>query len=208
MAEPTSYAIGVPARCADGICGRVKQVVVDPVTATVTHLVVEPEHREGLGRLVPVRQVEAGPDGVTLPYRMDEFDRLPRAEVTKFLPQAQGLYGYSPEQMLLWPSFGGNVSVPVTETSLPAHEVGIGRGDTVSATDGHIGHVDGLVVDPTSHHVTHVVLQEGHLFGEKDVAIPMSAVHKVGEDTIQLSLSKQEVKDLPAVEFHRAAHAR
>ena len=58
----------------------------------------------------------------------------------------------------------------------------------------------GLVIDSSSHHVTHVLLQEGHLWGRKDVAIPIGAVTGI-DDGIQLRLSKQEVQDLPAVDI-------
>jgi sporulation protein YlmC with PRC-barrel domain len=78
--------------------------------------------------------------------------------------------------------------------------VEVRRGDRVEATDGSIGRIQGLVVDPKDHQVTHVLLQEGHLWGRKDVAIPIKAVSRVG-DTIQLGISKQEVQDLPPVDF-------
>ena len=52
--------------------------------------------------------------------------------------------------------------------------------------------------DPASHHVTHVLLQEGHLWGRKEVAIPISAVTRT-DDGIRLSLTKQQVQDLPPV---------
>ena len=45
-----------------------------------------------------------------------------------------------------------------------------------------------------------MLLQEGHLWGRKDVAIPIKAVSRVGE-TIRLNISKQEVQDLPPVDF-------
>ena len=72
----------------------------------------------------------------------------------------------------------------------------------VHASDGHIGQVEGLVIDPDSHRVTHVVLQEGHLWGRKDVAIPISTVTRVA-DHIEVSLSKQQVQDLPPVDIDR-----
>jgi NADH:ubiquinone oxidoreductase subunit D len=58
MADATLFTIGAEARCRDGYCGEVIRVVMDPLTRTVTHLVVEPEHRQGLGRLVPLELVE------------------------------------------------------------------------------------------------------------------------------------------------------
>jgi sporulation protein YlmC with PRC-barrel domain len=78
--------------------------------------------------------------------------------------------------------------------------VAVSRGEQVHATDGDIGRVQGLVIDPASHHVTHVLLQEGHLWGRKEVAIPVSAVTGA-DDGIQLKISKQEVQDLPGVDI-------
>src|SRR5438045_4183547 len=69
-------------------------------------------------------------------------------------------------------------------------------GEPVHAVDGEIGRVAGLRVDPGSHRVTHVLLQEGHLWGRKDVVIPASAVTKV-EGGIWLNLTKEQVEALP-----------
>jgi sporulation protein YlmC with PRC-barrel domain len=79
--------------------------------------------------------------------------------------------------------------------------VEVRRGEHVHATDGHIGRVQGLVIDANNHHVTHVLLQEGHLWGRKEVAIPIRAVIGV-DDGIQLNITKQQVQDLPPVDIH------
>ena len=105
--------------------------------------------------------------------------------------------------MLSWPYFGGNVSPPVTVDTLPVGEVAVRRGEPVHATDGPIGHVQGLVIDAGSRQVTHVLLQEGHIWGRKEVAIPIAAVIDV-EAGIELNLTKQEVEDLPAVGIARS----
>jgi len=86
----------------------------------------------------------------------------------------------------------------VTYDSVPRGEVEVRRGEPVHATDGQIGRVEGLVVDPGNHQVTHVLLQEGHLWGSKEVAIPIGAVTGA-QDGVQLSISKQQVADLPPV---------
>jgi sporulation protein YlmC with PRC-barrel domain len=78
--------------------------------------------------------------------------------------------------------------------------VEVRRGEDVHASDGHIGQVRGLVIDPGSNRVTHVLLREGHLWGRKDVAIPISAVTRAA-DHIEVSLSKQQVQDLPPVDI-------
>ena len=59
-----------------------------------------------------------------------------------------------------------------------------------------------LVVDPSDHHVTHILLDEGHLWGKKRVAIPISAVKRVGA-IIRLNLTKDEVRG-PATGRHRS----
>jgi sporulation protein YlmC with PRC-barrel domain len=203
VAETTPFTIGVVARCTDRICGRVTQVVLNPIDNEVTHLIVEPEHREGRGRLVPVERVSSSGAEVNLGCTSAEFDELEIAEDVRFLPGSEGFYGYDAEQALLWPYFGANTSLPVTVDTLPVGEVAVERDDEVHATDGRIGHVEGLVVDSRSHHATHLLLKEGHLFGRKEVAIPIAEVTSVGNGCIQLSLSQGEVEDLPAVDFRR-----
>ncbi len=88
----------------------------------------------------------------------------------------------------------------VTYHKVPAGEVEVRRGERVHASDGPIGRVRGLVVDPSDHQVTHVLLDEGHLWGKKEVSIPISSVAKV-DDGVRLSLSKAEVGDLPPVDI-------
>jgi len=198
-----SFTLGVIARCSDGVCGHVTQVVFDPIDDKVTHLIVEPEHRQGLGRLVPVEWAEPHSDAVDLSCTSEDFDALEIVEQVRFLPGVEG-QEYEPEDMLLWPYFGGNAPGPVVVDTLPLGEVAVQRGEEVHASDGRIGEVEGLVVDGGSRHVSHVLLKEGHLFGRKQLAIPIATVESVGEDGIRLSITKQEVDDLPAVDVRRA----
>jgi sporulation protein YlmC with PRC-barrel domain len=216
MTQPTQFTIGAEVSCTDGVCGEVRRVVVDPVARAVTHLVVEPKRRTGLGRLVPLGLVGAASDGIRLDCTLAEFDQLEAAEETEFLPGASGYGAYSPGQALLWPYYGlglggglgvgmvggvglGNVPLPVTYDKIPLDEVEVRRGERVHAADGEIGRVQGLVIDASDHHVTHVLLQEGHLWGRKEVAIPISAVTGI-DDGIRLSIVKQQVQDLPPVD--------
>jgi sporulation protein YlmC with PRC-barrel domain len=203
MPGTEEFLIGTEATCTDGVCGELRQVVINPVARTITHIVIEPKHREGLGRLVPLEIVDASPAEIRLACTMAEFNKLPHAEDIHFLPGSEALNEYPPGQALIWPYFGlsvGNVSPPVTTDTLPAGEVAIHRDEHVHATDGDIGQVQGLVVDPRNHHATHVLLQEGHLWGRKQVAIPISAVASV-QDGILLNIDKQAVQDLPPVDL-------
>lgn len=216
MAQPVPFMIGAKASCTDGPCGTVIRVVVDPVKQAVTHLVVEPTHRQGLGRLVPLDLVEATAGEVRLKCTLAEFARLDSAEDTQFIPGSAGYGAYGPAQVVAWPYYGlGGAGVPgdlVAGTSetvvydmVPLGEVEVRRGAAVHATDGSIGHVQGLVIEPRGHHVTHVLLQEGHLWGRKQVAIPIKAVTAVDDDGIRLNIAKQDVEDLPPVNVDHLA---
>jgi sporulation protein YlmC with PRC-barrel domain len=187
-------------------------VVVDPVARTVTHLVVEPRHRVGLGRLVPLDLVDATAGKIRLHCTLAEFEKLDSAEETEFVPGTYGYADYGPEQVISWPYYGlggggvsgdalGGISQTATYDTIPLGEVEVRRGEHVHATDGNIGRVQGLVIDPHSHHVTHVLLQEGHLWGSKEVAIPIGSVSGVDDEGIKLSMTKQQVQDLPPVDI-------
>jgi hypothetical protein len=217
MADTSQFTIGAEATCSDGPAGKVSRVIVDPLAEKVTHLVVEPEHRRDLGRLVPLDLVDATAGEVRLRCTKEEFERLDPAAETEFLPATGGYeaYGYGRDQVGYWPyyGFGGGIGTGggigpaggtpaqlVTSDTVPLGEVDVRRGDSVQATDGDIGRVQGLVIDPGSRHVTHVLLQEGHLWGRKEVAIPISAVASTS-DGIQLTIDKQQVQDLPPVDI-------
>ncbi len=196
--------IGAHVSCTDGACGAVTRVVVDPVAQAVTHLVVEPHHQHVLGRLVPVGLADATADGVKLGLTMAEFEALDPAQEAHFVAGTTEYAAYGPEQAVFWPhsakggKYGGRGDL-VTEDSVPVGEVQVRRDDRVHATDGEIGRVHGLVIDRDSHHVTHVLLKEGHLWGSKEVAIPIGAVTKA-DYGIQVSLSKQQIEGLPTVD--------
>lgn len=215
MADTTLFTIGTEASGSDGAVGKLCRVIIDPTVEEVTYLVIAPEDRPELGRLVPIDLVVAGgpADRITLGCSTVEFGNLDPAEDTQFVQSVAGYGSYGPGQIGYMPYYGlgGGMVLPgldlespagaqmVTTDTVPLGEVEIRRGQPVQATDGDIGHVQGLVIDPGSRHVTHVLLQEGHLWGKKEVAIPIRAVAST-RDGIALTISKREVQELPPVD--------
>jgi sporulation protein YlmC with PRC-barrel domain len=192
MAEETEFVMGAKVSCADGPGGEVTRLIVDPATETVTHLVIEPKHRMGSGRLVPLDLVDSTADGIRLRCTEEEFGRLEAAEEMELVDNVigGGLYG--------GPMGAGSPVQAIVQDVVPLGATDIERGEPVHALDGEIGRVHGCQVDPDDHRVTHVLLGEGHLWGRKEVAIPASAVTKV-ENGIWLNLTKKQVEDLPPV---------
>ena len=84
----------------------------------------------------------------------------------------------------------------VTSDNVPEGESEVVRHEHIHATDGEIGQLKGFAVDPEDHRVTHVLVREGHLWGRKEVAIPVSAVTSL-DDGIWLNLTKRQVEELP-----------
>ena len=99
----------------------------------------------------------------------------------------------------------GELDSPVTMCydRVPKGEVEVRRASAVISADGHsLGEVDGFVVD-ADEHITHFVLERGHLWGRKEVTIPIGAVARIETDAVHIALSKDEVGALPAVHVGR-----
>jgi sporulation protein YlmC with PRC-barrel domain len=193
VAEETEFAMGAKVSCADGPGGKVTRVIIDPATGAVTHLVIEPKYRLRAGRLVPLDLVDTTADGIRLRCTVEEFGRLETAEELELVDDVTGGLGLGG---LYAPTGASSPVQAVLQDVVPLGEEDIDRGEPVHALDGEIGRVEGFQVDPGDHRVTHVLLQEGHLWGRKEVAIPVSAVTKV-ENGIWLNLTKKQVEDLP-----------
>jgi hypothetical protein len=176
------FIFGAEVDCADGHCGRVRLVVVDVDAHAVTDLAVEPGHWRG-GRLAPIELVDSAGSKVRLSCSRADFESLPPAEVTDFGEGSQ-----TP-----------GMHITVWEYPVDAGELRMRGGDPVYATDGEIGRVRGFLVDHGTYAVTYVLLDEGHLLGKKEVAIPMSSVTALGGG-IGLMLTVDQVRELPSVQ--------
>ena len=203
MAEVT-LAIGAAAACTDGFPGELKGLVVEPRSRAVTHLVIEPEHAQGLARLVPLDHADATAEPIRLGYTEAEFKDLDPAEETlaEFVPGYEG-----PVQLLPagegWrpaddPVAAGETIPQIREMEtiplVPENEVEESRGDQVRATDGHLGQLLGLRVNPENGEVLSVLVKR-HPWGHTELAIPIGQVSGF-EAGVQLSITKQEAKDL------------
>jgi hypothetical protein len=159
---------------------------------------------------VPVGLANATAGEVKLSCTLAEFKRLDPAEEIEVLSddeygfsEAVGVGGFgnvgSPGMASPTSGIGLGASQPIMVShAVPLGETEVGQHEHVHAVDGAIGQVEGFVVDGADHTVTHVILKEGHLWGRKQVAIPVSAVASVA-DGIRLNITKEQVGNLPPV---------
>jgi sporulation protein YlmC with PRC-barrel domain len=191
--------------CADGPCGSSTYVIINPTTLKVTHLVVKEKGFPSIERLVPLDQVaETQPHEIRLRCSRHELAAMAPFIETEFLPGAGTYIPYGADEYMLWPYVvPEGMVVPLEHQRIPPNELAVHRGAKVKASDGHVGVVDEFLVDPMNGHITHLVLREGHLWGKKDVTIPVSQIDRIEENTVHLKLDKHNIEALPAIPVRR-----
>ena len=217
--------IGNRVRCTDGAYGELADIVIDPLEKRVTHLVIQPEQDEGQRLLVPIRLAKGRDDKqheIELECTLDEAQGFESVHEAAYLrlgesPAEDPDWDVGVEDVLSLPYYAGlgyagdsgpypdqlDPNVSLLYDRVPKGEVEIRRTSAVISADGHsLGEVDGFVVD-ADEHITHFVLERGHLWGRKELTIPIGAVARVESDVVHVTLSKDEVGALPAVRVGR-----
>jgi hypothetical protein len=192
-------------RCSDGTCGHSTYVILNPVTDEVTHVVVEHEAFPFTDHLVPMSMVEHSTSKqIVLRCSSAELAKMESFTETEFVrPAKEG-----PLPVLMWPYAAAEAALmPLEHERIPAGELAVRRGARVRAIDHEVGRVDEFLVDPEDGQITHLVMREGHLWGTKEIAIPISAIAHFREDTVFLNLDKAGVEALPEIPIRRRSAA-
>ena len=193
-------------RCGDRFCGTSVALVFNPVTEEVTHIVVREKQSLQAELLVPLDLVEtASPGRIELRGTAETLDKMEPFVETQFL-QVERPFTIPTGSAYTWPfvlAEEGPAVVPLEYERIPLGEEAVRRGAVVYATDGEVGRIDELVVDPPCDHITHLVLRKGHLWGQRDVTIPVAQVERIEENAVYLKLSKKEIEALPSIPIQR-----
>ena len=202
--------LGAPVYGVEGEIGVLADLVVDPRSRRVTHLVVEPRHHPALARLVPIDRAmheDAGNGRVNLLCSVHELRKLPEVHELAYgrlydfpvedpdwevgiaevitLP-ADGIPGLAPEPAVAPPP-------ALTYDRIPKGEVELRRGSPVVAVDGRrVGRVAELVADEGDR-ITALVLRRSWFQRPRRVTIPASAVARVETDAVTLRVAKREL---------------
>lgn len=195
----------------DGHIGRATQLIVHPIRRRVTHLVVRAEGVGGQERLVPIDAVrDTSENRIDLDSTRAHFKRYEPFTETHFIEVEvpayldDGAWDYSGWTGMGWPySASVGHSYPDEVDLIPEGELALRRGMRVDASDGHVGRIDEFVVEPDSGRIGHLVMRQGHVFGEKDVFIPVQDIEKMEDDRVLLKLSKHQVEALVHIPVRR-----
>jgi sporulation protein YlmC with PRC-barrel domain len=193
--------VNAEVECSDGVCGHSTYVILNPVTDEVTHVVVEREAYPFSDRLVPMGMVEESTSKrVVLRCSSDELGEMESFTETEFVRPE----GVESLPLLMWPyAAAEEAMMPLEHERIPAGELAVRRSARVRATDGEVGRVDEFLVDPDDGQITHLVMREGHLWGAKEIAIPVSAIAQIKEDMVYLKLDRAGIEALPELQIRR-----
>ena len=198
--------------CTDGVCGRSVYVLINPVIDQVTHLVVKEDSSPNTEYIVPVDFVtETIADTIQLRCSKAELEKMDPFIKTTFIEEKipdrnfrySGKYGMGSYYYMPYVTPDRTVYLPEEYQQIPPGELAVRRGTRVEATDGYVGKVDEFVVNSENGHITHLVMREGHLWGQKDVIIPLSAMGDTRQDTVFLKIDKHQIESLPTFPVHR-----
>lgn len=189
--------VNVDVFCTDQRGGIATYVVLNPTTDQVTHLVVKDKKFPHTERLVPISLVQE-----TTPHQV--LLRCTWHDLLQQEPFIETEYYQSQVPYFVGPLTLGGFAIrntemtPVEHERTPSGEVAVHRGAHVDATDGRVGKIDEFLINQENGHITHLVLREGHIWGQKDVKIPVSQIDHIEEESVHLKLDKRSVAALPA----------
>jgi sporulation protein YlmC with PRC-barrel domain len=191
--------------CSDGIAGFSTHIIGNPVNHKVTHLVVKSVPPPFNEFLVPIDKLaEITPHLIKLSCTRNEFEKMEPFEYEEYIYTRYSNYQALPYQL---PSqvFMDEVAeyVPVKNHNIPQGEITVWRGAKVEATNGYIGLVEELLINSNNRQATHLILRERNIFQQREIAIPVSQIERVDEDTIYLKLDRQSIEELPTAPIQR-----
>jgi sporulation protein YlmC with PRC-barrel domain len=203
----TNIAINVRVCCSDGECGKSTNVILNPVSHKVTHVAIEDKSLPDYStRLVPVSKViSATQEQINLSCTRAELVYMDPFIVTNLVRVPVPEMEYGPGDVYAFPySVYDTTYLTVQDRNISSEALAVYCGMQIKSTDGNVGRLDELVLDPQSGEITHLLMREGHLWGKKEVTIPVSAIDFVDDRVIHLKLDKAAVKDLPAIPVKKA----
>jgi len=184
--------------CLDGRIGRLENIILNPKTERVTYLVVRGNDLQNTERLVPERLVkETSHDTVFLSISKEKFEGMKNFIQEEYIPSNITLYM---AEQAGW-DMGTPASVFVEHEAVPAGGLIVHKGAKVFATDGHAGKVDDFLVEKKTGRITHIILLEGHLWGKKDISVPVNQIDRYEDGNVYLKIEKSGVEALPVIDM-------
>ena len=198
--------------------GEISDVVIDPKTKEVTHLIAKKGFLFTKDTVIPIEMItKEDEDGIYLGKFTGDEDDLPEfmemhyvrvkrssqpgsadhANRTPYLPYPSASFG----SLIYFPYRRGRTRFkPQINVNIPADTTAIEKGVKVyTIDDKHVGDVDNIFMDSFTDKVSHFVISEGFLFKEKKL-VPILWVKEITTDRITLYVDENIFEYLPDYE--------
>ena len=185
-------------RCSDGIGATLHDVVVDPSSRRITHIVVTAE--SDVARLVPIALL-ATSDALTCGAEaLREFDAIREYAFLRMdeFPHGDDRHDVGVETMVTMPDTMGELdpSSGLVYDLIPKGNVELRQTSDVYSADGHrLGNLDSVLHEDGA--LTHVLYARGHLWWARRRAIPIDEIGELSTDRVTARLDRAGVEALP-----------
>jgi uncharacterized protein YrrD len=216
------FRIGRPVMAENGRAGTLDRLIFDPVTEQVRAVVVAQGGLLPHDVVVPLdRVLSADEEEVRVRGTVEEIAALEgftQAQFTappeQWLPPADLSVGVPyflfPASPYAVGAFAppAPVSTPADEAveNKPAGSVDLSAATEVFCTDGAAGTVDRVLTVGDSDRVTHLIVRRGTLL-TREIAVPAELIATTDEQTVYLTISQQELDELPEFREEEATGA-
>jgi hypothetical protein len=198
-------------RCRDGTGGKVSKLVVDPGAKHVMHLIIERgSHLSAV--VVPAECMERAENGsLVLAMSIDDLAGLPHfTEIDYAVPAPTWLerHGYVPHATAivqyamsttgerLAPAVAGLLLRGRTHGGISPLAVTVGCQTRVFYSDGYLGQLDHVLIEPRRGTVCALVVRTSHVL-DRDIVVPVERIESVTEDDITLDADEALLRQLP-----------
>lgn len=193
------YPLKAVMHCSDGRIGRLICVIVNTKKKKVSHLVVRDQKSHSKKYLVPSRWIQqTTPELILLNATKAEVRDLDPFEENNFTQVEVSGYASDTKIIELWPHMVKiNKIYAARRQQMNVGETAISLHAKVRAIDGRIGEVSEFIVDPSTWQITHLIIRKGLPWDKKQVSIPITAIDRIEDNQIFLTLKKEDVKKMP-----------
>ena len=146
--------------------------------------------------MVPVAWVEhSSHDLIRLNCTMAKLSEMKPFIVDKYVEKPVQKY---PSAYAAGEASPPNIMPPQVEKirapKLAVGEVAVEPNMPVEATDGALGKIDELLVNPEAGKVTHIVIRKGYFWDPQEVALPVSTIDYTADGIVYLKFDKQTLE--------------
>jgi uncharacterized membrane protein/sporulation protein YlmC with PRC-barrel domain len=185
------------AQLLDRKVAEVYSVVIDPARQVVVYFIAQDANQQRW--LVPLKDViDADDELVRLRLTEEEFNQLESFNESKFRREIDADDDFfkasdpGTHPIFYVPDLGPEMTIA------PDKDLALIRGALVEASDGFVGTVEEIAIDPNTGAATEIIIHtEGR--GKVEYTLPVSMIDRAQIDTVYLKLTREEVLSLPAI---------